>query len=187
MEDMQTPARPKPSRLVAVGLLGAGLLAGGTLATLGVASASGNNANAAAKPAPSGPPQQGRRGAGMGRALHGSETVQTGPSTYSLIDNQVGLVTANDGTIVTIRSVDGFSATYAFDANSRVRKDRAKAAISDLKVGDKVRLRATEQAGGNPIVTIALDGLGRPAGAGDGAGHGPGQPPELTATPSSGI
>jgi len=123
----------------------------------------------------------------MGRALHGSETLQTGPNAYSTIDNQVGVVTANDGTTITVRSADGFSATYAFDAKSRVGKDRTKAAIGDLKVGDAVRVQATEQISGNPIVTLALDGLGRPSEAGDGAGHGPGEPAAPTASPSSGI
>jgi hypothetical protein len=189
------------SRLVAVGLVGAGLLAGGTLATLGVASASGS-----AAPSPSsttstksGNPPEHRFGlgpmAGPGfghrgcRGIHGSEIVQTGTNTYATIDNQEGKVTANDGTTITVKSVDNFVATYSFDGKSLIGKNGAKATMVDLKVGDTVEVRALAQTRGNAIAVMAIDGKPHFRGSDDGMGHGAagGPGPVPSASPSSGV
>jgi hypothetical protein len=186
MDFISANERPVRRRLVAVGLVGAGLVAGGTLATLGVASASGTASPSASSTAPP-TPDQGRHGfgpRGFGRmggmdgmggmgGLHGTETVVKGTNTYVTLDNQRGTVTANDGSTITVKSVDGFTATYSFDANSRIGKNHARATIADLKVGDTVAVLATARAGSNPVVVDVRDGL---AGRGPDGDHGLGGP-----------
>ena len=199
MDVMESNGRGRHSRLVAIGLVGSGVIAGGTLATLGVASAAGTSSTTPS-PSASGAPRFDRgagpgpgfgMGRGMGRGIHGVETVQTGTSTFVTIDTQMGTVTGNDGTNLTVKSVDGFTATYSFDAKSVIDKSGAKATIADLKVGDKVRVEALAATSGNPVVRHVGDG--RPAFGGHdgfGPGHGPdggmpGMPPAPTAPGSA--
>lgn len=182
------PGRSRRSRLAAVGLVGIGVVAGGTLATLGVANAGVHSSSAVSSsstPAPSASPWErhdGRRGFGMGhfggREIHGKVTVRTGTNTYATLDLQRGTVTSNDGTSITVKSVDGFTATYSFNSSSVVIKNGAKVKVTDVKVGDTVDVRAAEQASGNPVIGAVIDGkhlsgpdgMGRP---GDFDGHGP--------------
>lgn len=199
MDILESNERKGRSRLAAVGLVGAGLLAGGTMATLGIASASGSvSSSPTATTNTNTNPGEGSQhrfdmgpmgGRGFGRGIHGSETVRTGSKTYAIVNNQEGKVTANDGTTITVTSVDNFSATYAFDSKSRIGKNGAKATIVDLKVGDTVEVRALAQTSGNAIVAMVRDGKPHFGGPEGGRGRGPegGPGPIPSAPPSSGV
>jgi hypothetical protein len=76
------------------------------------------------------------------RALHGE--VVLGGKKHRVVDFQRGEVTAVSGTSVTVKSKDGFSATYVVDAKTKVRQAKEQAAIGDVKTGDKVRVIATK-------------------------------------------
>jgi len=76
------------------------------------------------------------------RALHGEVTL--GGKKHRVVDFQRGAVEKVSGTSLTVRSADGFTATYVVDAQTKVRKDKAQAEIADVRVGDKVRVVAPQ-------------------------------------------
>ena len=57
---------------------------------------------------------------------------------FVVLDTQRGTVTGNNGTQLTVKSADGFTATYTVGSSTVIRKDGAKATVGDLKVGDTV-------------------------------------------------
>lgn len=77
------------------------------------------------------------------RALHGEATVG-GAKKHRVVDFQRGTVSKVSGTSITVKSADGFTATYVVDAKTRVRKEKAAAKIADVKTADRVRIRAVE-------------------------------------------
>lgn len=76
------------------------------------------------------------------RALHGEVTL--GGKQNRVIDFQRGTVEKVSATSVTVKSADGFTATYTVDATTKVRKNAEEAKISDVKVQDRVRVVATD-------------------------------------------
>ncbi len=74
------------------------------------------------------------------RALHGEVTL--GAKKQRVVDFQRGTVADVSASSITVKSVDGFSASYAVDAKTKVRHAKEKAAIGDVKTGDKVRVVA---------------------------------------------
>jgi hypothetical protein len=77
------------------------------------------------------------------RALHGEATVG-GATKQRVVSFQRGAVTKVSETSVTVKSVDGFTATYTVDAKTKVRKDKALVTIDDVKAADRVRVVATK-------------------------------------------
>lgn len=125
---------------VTAGALGATILTGvasagsfGAMAPSGTVAAAADTSAATAA--------NGRRGI-MRDVLHGSFTIATGTGT-SVVDVQRGEVTSASATSVTVKSSDGFTATYAIDADSVVRRDRSTVSAADLVVGDTALVRAT--------------------------------------------
>jgi hypothetical protein len=74
------------------------------------------------------------------RALHGEVTL--GGKKQRVVDFQRGTVADVSASSLTVKSTDGFSATYVVDAKTKVRHAKEKAAIGDVKTGDKVRVVA---------------------------------------------
>jgi hypothetical protein len=74
------------------------------------------------------------------RALHGEVTL--GGAKHRVVDFQRGTVSAASATSLTVRSTDGFAATYVVDAKTIVRQAKEKTTIADVKTGDKVRVVA---------------------------------------------
>jgi hypothetical protein len=74
------------------------------------------------------------------RALHGEVTL--GAKKQRVVDFQRGTVSSVSASSITVLSTDGFSATYGVDAKTKVRHAKEKAAIGDVKTGDKVRVVA---------------------------------------------
>ena len=75
------------------------------------------------------------------RALHGEVTVG-GKKGTRVIDFQRGSVQSVSSTGITLKSTDGFTATYVVNAETKVRKDGAAAKIGDIKNGETVRVVA---------------------------------------------
>jgi hypothetical protein len=74
------------------------------------------------------------------RALHGEATL--GGKQIRVVDFQRGLVGQVSDTSITLKSTDGFTATYAVTSDTKVRKDGQAAKITDIKTGDEVRVLA---------------------------------------------
>ncbi len=78
-----------------------------------------------------------------------------GAKKQRTLDLQRGTVTAVSGSKVTVKSLDGFTASYTADTKTTVRKDKKKAAVADVKVNDRVRLTAVKSGS-----TLTLKHLG---------------------------
>jgi len=76
-----------------------------------------------------------------GKVIHASYTVQTGNGTYKTIEVQTGMVTARSSTSITLKSADGYKATYAVDPATVVNAQRD--GINSVAVNDQVNLEAT--------------------------------------------
>jgi hypothetical protein len=153
--------RPRLTGLLAVAVLA--LAGGGGIAY--VATHSGNNVNTVASrgtaqsPAPSpsvsapsghrhGPAGFGPFGGwggfgfgGLGGAIHGQATVPKSGGGYQTIDVQRGTVTAVSSSSITVKSADGYSASYVVSSSTEVNAQAA--GIGTVKVGDTVGVTAT--------------------------------------------
>lgn len=80
------------------------------------------------------------------RVQHGEFTVRTknGPK---VLDVQRGVVTAVDTGSITVKSDDGFSATYTISPNTKVHKAKKPATVSQVAANDRVRLVASKNGG----------------------------------------
>ena len=79
------------------------------------------------------------------RALHGEVTL--GGKNPRVVDFQRGTVSAVSVSSITVKSTDGFSATYVVDAKTKVHHAKEQEAISDVKNGDKVRVVGVKDGG----------------------------------------
>ncbi|HET7901716.1 MAG TPA: hypothetical protein VFL59_11060, partial [Candidatus Nanopelagicales bacterium] len=110
--------------------------------------------------APSGAPQGGMRGDGdrghggmgfgMGMGIHGSFVTPKPGGGYQTVDMQRGKVTAVSKDSITVKSEDGFSATYDVTADTIVNAQRD--GIASVKVGDEVGVMGIENAGTSTAV-----------------------------------
>lgn len=78
---------------------------------------------------------------GMLGAVHGQVVVAKPGGGYQTVDVQRGKVTAVSTSSISVRSADGFRATYAVAGTTVVGAQRA--GIGSIKVGDQVALQAT--------------------------------------------
>jgi hypothetical protein len=95
----------------------------------------------------------GMRGGPMGEALHSEAVVKAADGTISTVRQVRGTVTAVSGTSITVKAEDGYTATFAVDADTVVRtgvpsRDRGTAeatdqSITDVAVGDVARVHGT--------------------------------------------
>jgi hypothetical protein len=89
------------------------------------------------------------RGAeGLGALQHGEVTVEGPDGKPTAMTVQRGSVTAASSTKVTVRSRDGFTASYAVDSSTRGR-------TSGLKAGDEVLVVATKDGAKAVLVRVA--------------------------------
>jgi hypothetical protein len=152
---------PRLAGLLAVAVIA--LAGGGGIAY--VATHSGDNVNtlasrgSALSPAPSpsaSAPSGHRRGpgrfgafggpgglglGGLGGAIHGQVTVPKSGGGYQTIDVQRGTVSAVSNSSITVKSADGYSATYVVSSSTEVNAQAA--GIGTIKVGDSVAVMAT--------------------------------------------
>ncbi|MHB1739710.1 MAG: DUF5666 domain-containing protein [Actinomycetes bacterium] len=176
--------RQRTTAWVASGVLGAGLIGGVVASQIGTAHASTGSSSTTAPatpPAPGGPgrwggPMGGPMGGmmGLGRALHAQATVVTPGGTYLVVSTQQGTVTATTSSSVTVKSADGYTATYAVTSATRLAKDGASTTLSKIATGNTVHVVATTE---NGTLTARAIMDGHPAGPGrDGRGPRPGAP-----------
>lgn len=132
---------PKMKALVVGGSAVAALLAVGGVAYAADATAP-SSAPAASTAQPEKPKAAHHKGL-LARAEHGEFTARVGKQD-GVFDMQRGLVTQVSATSITVKSPDGFTATYAIDPASKIREDKKAATIGDVKTGDRVQLIATK-------------------------------------------
>lgn len=70
-----------------------------------------------------------------------TKTTKQGDKTFAL---QRGTVVSADANGLTVRSKDGFTATYAVDQTTKVHKERQNAPITEVKPGERVGVRAVK-------------------------------------------
>jgi hypothetical protein len=221
--DMLVFPEPRPPRRVRRRTLLAGLATVAVLAATatGVALASDTptpspSGSATARPspdrpgAPDGTHRQGApgkrggfglRGGGLGGlagpmgALHGEFVVPKQGGGYQTLVVQHGTVGSVSTSTVTVKSADGYSATYAVSADTLV--NAARDGIGSVKKGDDVSLVAAQKSGNDSVLQIVdltqfkglRDRLGPGGGRGQGGQGGPdgkGTPPTDAPSPSTG-
>lgn len=114
--------------------------------------------SASPSPATSAPPKAGIRhgfgffGAGLGGlalgaagVIHGQVTEPKSGGGYQTVDIQLGTVTAVSSSSITVKSADGYTATYAVASSTEVNAQAA--GIGTVKVGNSVDLTATVTSG----------------------------------------
>jgi len=141
----------RTSAVVVAGAATASLLAGGAAYA---STTSPPAPNAAAKHAQR---HHGHHRRGLAaRAVHGEFAVHDkgGDRVLDVQRGQVTAVTpAGSGTagMVTLKSVDGFFATYSFTPTSHVRNNGSKASPSSVKVGEFARVLAVKNGGTDSV------------------------------------
>src|ERR687897_225366 len=76
------------------------------------------------------------------RALHGEVTLRG--EKHRVVVFPRGVVETVSASAVTVKSEDGFTGSYVLNAETRVRKEKQEATLSDIKPKDKVRVLATK-------------------------------------------
>lgn len=76
-----------------------------------------------------------------GGAIHGQLTVPKSGGGYQNVDVQSGIVSAVSPTSITVKSADGFTATYTVSGSTEVNAQSA--GIGSVKTGDTVFVTAT--------------------------------------------
>ena len=105
---------------------------------------------ASASPTPTAQPKHGdrwqgprmKRAALLRRALHGEVTLAG--EKHRVVVFQRGPVEKVSDTSLTVKSEDGYTATYVVGGDTKVGKNGHKAAIADVKAGDKVLVVANK-------------------------------------------
>jgi acyl dehydratase len=110
------------------------------------------SASAGPQPASPDPARRGRFGfpglifgGGLGAAIHGQVTVPKAGGGYQTLDVQAGTVSAVSSTSITVKSADGFTASYAVTGSTEVNAESA--GIGSVKSGDTVFVSATVSGG----------------------------------------
>lgn len=107
--------------------------------------------SATASPSPTATPtkkphdQRAKHRLALATALHGEVTLAG--DNHRVVVFQRGPVQQASATRLTLKSADGYTATYAISADTRVRKNGEKATAADLKAGDRLLVVATKDGG----------------------------------------
>jgi hypothetical protein len=123
---------------------------------------------------------------GFGGAVHGTFVVPDKDGTgFQTVQMQHGTVTAVSPTSISVKSADGFTATYVIDADTRVNRDGA---VADIKVDADVLVQGLVEGStvtAKRVVDTAAFGKGRGPGPGDADSDGPGSQDSPTTAPSA--
>lgn len=131
------------TKILSTALVGAVLTAGvgvGVAVADPQAPSPGSSASPSHKADKTGKGTQTKRKALQARALHG-EAILGGKKQQRVVTFQRGTVEKITATAITVKSVDGFTATYVMDGKTNVRKSKEKAKITDVDTQDHVRIR----------------------------------------------
>jgi hypothetical protein len=100
--------------------------------------------------------------------LHSESVVKKADGTFQTILEQRGTVESVSTTSITVKSEDGYSRTYAVNADTKV-----KPSIADIATGDAVRISGVKN-GDQATAERIVEGAGAGPGLGLGRGHGHG-------------
>lgn len=89
---------------------------------------------------PSAPAHHTRHPGMLSRVAHGQFTLNG--KQHRIVDIQRGTVQSVNANSVTVRSSDGFTASYALDGNTKVRKNKQQSNTGQLAVNDRVTVLA---------------------------------------------
>lgn len=120
------------------------------------------------------------RGPIGGGLVHGAFTVPKAGGGYQTLDVQRGTVTAVSATSVTVKSADGYTATY--NVTSKTVVDAEAAGIGSVKKGDTIVLFATVS-GGTATASNIMDTTAIKSGHASFGYPGPANPPKAPAQP----
>ena len=122
--------------------------------------ASGGVAYAVSAPSPTSTPSQSaaptkvkHHKALLGRVAHGEVTLNG--KDHRVVDVQRGQVQSVSATSVSVKSDDGFTATYTVNTDTKIRKGGKASAIGDVHNGDQVAIVATKANGADTANRIA--------------------------------
>ncbi|HWR49440.1 MAG TPA: hypothetical protein VN327_17790 [Pseudonocardiaceae bacterium] len=87
--------------------------------------------------------RHGRHGGLLARIEHGEATVTTNHGSQ-VVDFQRGVVDSANSGQLTVRSADGFTATYVVNNSTKINKDRKTSKISQVVAKDRVTVLATK-------------------------------------------
>ena len=158
-------SRHRVIALVTAGVV-AGAAGGAVISQLGIATASSPSPSPSARPdsrpgLPDGGPlgRLGMLGLGAGgKVLHGEATVQKPGGGTSVVRFQNGVISSISGSTMTVKSTDGYTATYTVDKTSRITLNGADGTLSKLSKNDQVRVLAV-QTGSSNVAKMVLDGV----------------------------
>jgi hypothetical protein len=104
--------------------------------------------SSSAAPAPDDMPHgHGRHGGPLSRIVHGEATLATKDHGYQVVDLQRGIVDSINSGRLTVRSADGFTATYVVNGSTKILKDHKSSDISQVLAKDRVTIMATKTNG----------------------------------------
>lgn len=86
-------------------------------------------------------------------AVHGV-IVTDGKKGYVTHDGVVGTVTAVSSTSISVKASDGFAQTFTVNSDTKVRVDKTKSSIANIKVGAKVGVVGTGTT--SPVATFVI-------------------------------
>ena len=95
-----------------------------------------------------------RVGAGPGRLVHGTVTVDRPGEGIVTVQLDGGTISAIDADSVSIAEADGSTVTVAIDGETRFRVDRRRAAVGDLEPGQRVRVVSRVGDGGTATARL---------------------------------
>ena len=93
-----------------------------------------------------------------GRVLHSQATVEGPNDTTKTVVTQTGDITDVADSTITVKSTDGFEATYTIDKNTRISLNGTDGALSSLKQGDTVRVFGS-RSGSTAHAAAVIDGM----------------------------
>ena len=171
-------ARVRVGAWIAAGVLGGGVIAGVVVNQLGTATAAAPTPSPSPRaygepgaPMPFGGPMQGFGGRlrGLpplggpeigfgGKVLHSEATVEAPDGTTKVVVSQTGDITDSTDSTITVKSTDGFEATYTIDKNTRISLNGTDGTASSLKKGDTVHVFGAKS-GSTSHADAVMDGM----------------------------
>lgn len=141
--------------------IGTAVLGGGALTGVAMAASSTPTPTTSTSAGTSTTAKAGAAAARLGKVgplakhvLHGQFTVQT-KKGVRVVDTEVGVITAVTPTSVSVKASDGYTQTWTLGATTHVRANRQKGSVSDLTVGETVRLLGPTS-GGTASAVLAV-------------------------------
>lgn len=99
----------------------------------------------------------------LGARLYETKTIKLADGTIVAKNSRKGTITAVDATTVTVTSADASVVVYTPAANTKIERNDASAALSELLVGDTVKVKSYTISAVETVVKIDAEGVVVPA------------------------